>query len=190
MRAKVIKAVGRPADIYSLGALFYYLVSGAYGNPKSLYDSFRKFIEYERKDKTNTVRDYIEHEYGIIQNLRAPKNDEERIEVAPEDRFFSYKQYLDGGGELIDKEVMYIIAPGDDPQQTRQLLHVLGPADHRHLGDGARSDGPVRALRREPLGARRLPAARPAGLTPLVVAPRLTARDLDQALGASRASWP
>jgi serine/threonine protein kinase len=110
VRAKVTKAVGRPADIYSLGALFYYLVSGAYGNPKSLYDSFRKFIEYERKDKSNTVRAYVEHEYGIIQNLRAPKNEEERVEVAPEDRFFSYKQYLDGGGDLIDKEVMYILA--------------------------------------------------------------------------------
>jgi len=110
VRAKVIKAVGRPADIYSLGAMLYYLVSGAYANPKSLYDSFRKFIEYERKDRTNTVRAYIDHEYGIIQNLRAPKNEEERVEVAPEDRFFSYKQYLDGGGDLIDKEVMYIIA--------------------------------------------------------------------------------
>ena len=110
VRAKITKAVGRPADIYSLGALFYYLVSGAYANPKALYDSFRKFIEYERKDKSDTVRAYIEHEYSIIQNLRTPKNDTERVEVAPEDRFFSYKQYLDGGGELIDKEVMYIIA--------------------------------------------------------------------------------
>ena len=110
MRAKITKAVGRPADIYSLGALFYYLVSGAYANPKALYDNFRKFIEYERKDKTDTVRAYIDHEYSIIQNLRAPRNDEERVEVAPEDRFFSYKQYLDGGGELIDKEVMYIVA--------------------------------------------------------------------------------
>ncbi len=110
VRAKITKAVGRPADIYSLGALFYYLVSGAYANPKALYDSFRKFIEYERKDKSDTVRAYIDHEYSIIQNLRAPRNDEERVEVAPDDRFFSYKQYLDGGGELIDKEVMYIIA--------------------------------------------------------------------------------
>jgi serine/threonine protein kinase len=110
VRAKVTKAVGRPADIYSLGALFYYLVSGAYANPKSLYDSFRKFIEYERKDKSNTVRAYVDHEFSIIQNLRTPRNEEERVEVAPEDRFFSYKQYLDGGGELIDKEVMYIIA--------------------------------------------------------------------------------
>ena len=30
--------------------------------------------------------------------------------MAPEDRFFSYKHYLDGNGELIDKEVMFIIA--------------------------------------------------------------------------------
>jgi serine/threonine protein kinase len=110
VRAKITKAVGRAADIYSLGALFYYLVSGAYANPKALYDSFRKFIEYERKDKTDTIRSYIDHEYGIIQSLRAPKSDAERAEVAPEDRFFSYKQYLDGAGELIDKEVMYIIA--------------------------------------------------------------------------------
>jgi serine/threonine protein kinase len=110
VRAKITKAVGRPADIYSLGALFYYLVSGAYANPKALYDNFRKFIEYERQDKSDTVRAYIDHEYSIIQNLRAPRNDEERVEVAPEDRFFSYKQYLDGGGELIEKEVMYIVA--------------------------------------------------------------------------------
>jgi serine/threonine protein kinase len=110
VRAKIIKAVGRPADIYSLGALFYYLVSGAYANPKSLYDSFRKFIEYERSDGTDTIRAYMDHEYGIIQSLRAPRTDAERTEVAPEDRFFSYKQYLDGAGELIDQEVMYLIA--------------------------------------------------------------------------------
>jgi serine/threonine protein kinase len=111
VRGKITKAVGRPADIYSLGALFYYLVSGAYGNPKTLYDSFRKFFEYESKDRSDTLRAYIDHEYGIIQNLRAPKTEEgERAGVAPEDRFFSYKQYLDGTGDLIDKEVMYIIA--------------------------------------------------------------------------------
>jgi serine/threonine protein kinase len=110
VRAKITKAVGRPADIYSLGALFYYLVSGAYANPKSLHDSFRKFIEYESKDKANTVRSYIDHEYSIIQNLRTPRSDADRVEVAPEDRFFSYKQYLDGSGNLIEKEVMYIIA--------------------------------------------------------------------------------
>ena len=43
----------------SLGALIYYLVSGAYANPKTLYDAFRKFIEYERKDETNTIATYI-----------------------------------------------------------------------------------------------------------------------------------
>jgi len=111
VRAKITKAVGRPADIYSLGALFYYLVSGAYANPKSLHDSFRKFIEYESKDKeNNTVRSYIDHEYSIIQNMRAPRSEADRVQVAPEDRFFSYKQYLDGSGNLIDKEVMCIIA--------------------------------------------------------------------------------
>jgi serine/threonine protein kinase len=110
VRAKVTKSVGRPADIYSLGALFYYLVSGAYANPKTLYDAFRKFIEYQRKDETNTVTAYIEHEYGIIQNLRAPKQDEAGVELAPEDRFFSFKHYLDGNGELIDPQVMLVIA--------------------------------------------------------------------------------
>jgi serine/threonine protein kinase len=110
VRAKVIKAVGRPADIYSLGAVLYYLISGAYANPKSLYDAFRKFIEYDGDGPANTVEAYIDHEYGIIGNLRAPKNEEGDVQVAPEDRFFSYKHYLDGNGELIDIEVMRIIA--------------------------------------------------------------------------------
>ncbi len=113
VRAKVTKAVGRPADIYSLGALLYYLASGAWANPKSLYEAFYKFIEYERDDENNTVSAYIEHEYRIIQNLRAPKTENAEaggIELAPEDRFFSYKHYLDGNGELIDPAVMLIVA--------------------------------------------------------------------------------
>ena len=110
VRGKVTKNVGRPADIYSLGALFYYLISGAYANPKNLYDAFRKFIEYERKDESNTVTAYIEHEYRIIQNLRQPKTDDQGMELAPEDRFFSYKHFLDGNGELIEQSVMMIIA--------------------------------------------------------------------------------
>ncbi len=109
VRAKVQKSVGRPADIYSIGALFYYLISGAYANPKTLYDNFHKFIEYERADEANTIRAYLEHEYSVINSLRAPKNDQ-GIEVAPADRFFSYKHYLDGNGELIDANVMMIIA--------------------------------------------------------------------------------
>jgi serine/threonine protein kinase len=110
VRAKVIKSVDRPADIYSLGALFYYLISGAYGNPKSLHDAFHKFIEYERADVENTVDGYLQHEYRVIQSLRAPKTDGERPEMAPADRFFSYKHYLDGNGELIDLAVLRIIA--------------------------------------------------------------------------------
>jgi serine/threonine protein kinase len=110
VRGKVTKSVDRPADIYSLGALFYYLVSGAYANPKSLYDAFRKFIEYEASDEQNTIDAYVEHEYSVIENLRAPKVEDGASKVAPANRFFTYKHYLDGNGELIDKEVLKIIA--------------------------------------------------------------------------------
>jgi serine/threonine protein kinase len=109
VRAKVQKSVGRPADIYSIGALFYYLISGAYANPKTLYDNFHKFIEYERADELNTIQAYLDHEYSVINSLRAPKS-EQGVDVAPADRFFSYKHYLDGNGDLIDRHVMSIIA--------------------------------------------------------------------------------
>jgi serine/threonine protein kinase len=109
VRAKISKSVDRPADIYSLGAMFYYLVSGAYGNPKTLYDAFHKFIEYETNDDENTVESYLAHEYEVINSLRAPKKDGEKPLVAPADRFFSYKHYLDGNGDLIDVQVMRII---------------------------------------------------------------------------------
>jgi len=111
VRGRVVKSVGRPADIYSLGAVFYYLISGAYANPKNLYDALRKFVEYERRDENNSIAAYIEHEYRTIQNLRAPKADGQGApELAPEDRFFSYKHYLDGNGELIDPSIMMIVA--------------------------------------------------------------------------------
>ena len=111
MRGRVVKSVGRPADIYSLGAVFYYLISGAYANPKNLFDAFRKFVEYERKDESNTIAAYVDHEYRTIQNIRAPKAEGQGApELAPEDRFFSYKHYLDGNGELIDPAIMMIIA--------------------------------------------------------------------------------
>jgi serine/threonine protein kinase len=110
VRGRVIKQVGRPADIYSLGALLYYLASGAYANPKSLYDAFRQFIEYERKDANNTVAAYINHEFGRIHNMRAPKAEDGSVDLAPKDRFFSYKHFLDGNGELIDPAIMMVIA--------------------------------------------------------------------------------
>jgi serine/threonine protein kinase len=110
VRAKIVKSVDRPADIYSLGAMFYYLVSGAYGNPKTLYDAFRKFIEYEKDDEQNTVEAYIDHEYEVINSLRAPKKEGAAPVLAPVDRFFSYKHYLDGNGDLIDQQIMRIIA--------------------------------------------------------------------------------
>jgi serine/threonine protein kinase len=109
VRARIQKSVGRPADIYSLGATFYYLISGAYSNPKTLYDAFHKFIEYERADENNTIEAYLRHEYSVINSLRAPKS-QDGAEVAPADRFFSYKQFLDGNGELIDPNIMLIIA--------------------------------------------------------------------------------
>jgi len=111
VRGRVVKSVGRPADIYSLGAVFYYLISGAYANPKNLFDAFRKFVEYERRDENNSIAAYIDHEYRTIQNLRAPKPEGGGApELAPEDRFFSYKHYLDGNGELIDPAILMIIA--------------------------------------------------------------------------------
>ena len=110
VRAKIRKSVGRPADIYSLGAMFYYLVSGAYANPKTLYDAFHKFVEYETPDETNTIDGYLAHEYGIIESLRAPKQEHGATHVAPADKFFTYKHYLDGNGDLIEPHVMKIIA--------------------------------------------------------------------------------
>ena len=110
VRGKIVKSVDRPADIYSLGAVFYYLVSGAYGNPKTLYDAFHKFIEYEKDDEQNTIEAYIEHEYGVINSLRQPKKEGTQTVLAPADRFFSYKHYLDGNGDLIDQQIMRIIA--------------------------------------------------------------------------------
>jgi serine/threonine protein kinase len=108
VRARIQKGVGRPADIYSLGAMLYHLISGAYANPKTLYDAFHKFVEYEKADENNTIESYLMHEYGVINSLRAPKTESQG--VAPADRFFSYKHYLDGNGELIDPNVMLIVA--------------------------------------------------------------------------------
>lgn len=110
VRAKIRKSVGRPADIYSLGAMFYYLASGAYANPKTIYDAFHKFVEYENPDEANTIESYLSHEYSIIESMRTPKQGQGAATVAPADRFFTYKHYLDGNGDLIEPHVMKIIA--------------------------------------------------------------------------------
>ncbi|HUS68889.1 MAG TPA: protein kinase [Kofleriaceae bacterium] len=112
VRGLVVKQVGRPADIYSLGAMFYYLASGAYANPKTLHDAFKRFIEYDRRDDNNNVASYIQHEYSRVQSARTPRPEDGQtgVEVAPGDRFFSYKQFLDGAGELIDPTVMLVVA--------------------------------------------------------------------------------
>jgi hypothetical protein len=46
----------------------------------------------------------------VINSLRAPRKAGEKPVVAPADRFFSYKQYLDGNGDLIDQQIMRIVA--------------------------------------------------------------------------------
>jgi serine/threonine protein kinase len=109
VRAKIVKSVGRPADIYGLGALLYYLTTGAYGNPKSLYDAFHKFIEFDRPGPQNTVAAYLDHEYRTIASL-APRDPEAGTPEQPADPFFSYRHYLDGNGELLDRAVMNIVA--------------------------------------------------------------------------------
>ncbi|MBL0196946.1 MAG: protein kinase [Myxococcales bacterium] len=108
VRARIQKAVGRPADIYSLGAMLYYLISGAYANPKALHDAFRKFVDYEATDAANTIESYIQHEYAQVQSLQSPGLDSSM--VSPANRFFSFKHYLDGNGELIDGNTMLIVA--------------------------------------------------------------------------------
>lgn len=107
VRGRIVKAVGRPADVYSIGALFYYLITGATGNPKALFDSFKRFAEYDKDDDTNTVTAYIEHEYRRIHAIGAPKPGTHDVAFA--DRFFSCKQYLDGNAELIDPQIMLVI---------------------------------------------------------------------------------
>ena len=147
VRARIQKSVGRPADVYSLGATFYYLISGAYANPKTLYDAFHKFIEYERADENNTIEAYLRHEYGVINSLRAPKAQDGGPEVAPADRFFSYKHYLDGNGELVDPNVMLIIAKCMIRNKPDSYCQGPRSRDARHLGSHERSHRPVFALR-------------------------------------------
>jgi serine/threonine protein kinase len=93
VRGAVQKSVGRPADIYSLGALLYYLIGGAQAgsNPKVLYQAFRGFVEYEANDASDTIEAFLQSDYMRMESIRAP-------------------QYLDGNGELIPYPVMRIVA--------------------------------------------------------------------------------
>ena len=55
VRAKIRKSVGRPADIYSLGAMFYYLVERRLREPE---DALRRLPQVHRvraPDETNTI---------------------------------------------------------------------------------------------------------------------------------------
>jgi serine/threonine protein kinase len=156
VRGRVVKSVGRPADIYSLGALFYYLDLRRLRQPEEPVDAFRKFVEYDKRDETNTVAAYIDHEYRTIQNLRAPKVDGQGVELAPEDRFFSYKHYLDGNGELIDPMIMLIIAKAmirnkPDSYCLSWDLRTTGISQMVHDLLVA-----LRPLRRRPVGAHRV----------------------------------
>lgn len=146
VRAHIQKSVGRPADIYALGALFYYLISGAFQNPKKLYDQFHKFIEYDRPSDANTIDAYLRQEYEALGALRSSSET-----ASPVDRLFQYKHLVDGNGETIPIEIMSVIArcmmrnKPDSYCQTHELettgitsvvrdlmtlysLHGLGPA--------------------------------------------------------------
>ena len=162
MRARIQKSVGRPADIYSLGAMFYYLISGAYANPKTLYDAFHKFIEYERADENNTIEAYLAPRVQRHQLAARAEDAGRQPEVAPADRFFCYKHYLDGNGELIDPNVMLIIAKcmiRNKPDSYCQA-HDLDTRGISDVVDGSH----------QPLLALRLPA----GATPTHLVHRTT----------------
>lgn len=151
IRAKVQRAVGRPADIYSLGALFYYLIAGTFGNPKTLYDNFHKFIEYEGLgEEENTIATFLEHEYATIRSLRKDSQGTKSDDMAPADRFFTYKHYMDRAGELVDQEVMTVIARCMIRNKKDSYCQTHGSAAQRALGRG-----PGEVRRRRDAGHRR-----------------------------------
>lgn len=108
VRARVHRSVGRPADLYSLGALFYYLVTGAYGNPKALSDAFERFVAYQGPDLPN-IAAYMRHEWAAVAQARATQGPT-TPNPTPQDRFFTFRHLLDGNGELVDPNVMLVIA--------------------------------------------------------------------------------
>ena len=143
VRAKIQKSVGRPADIYSLGVIFYYLISGAYANPKTLYDAFHKFIEYEHPDENNTIEGYLTHEYSVIESLRraqVTRTGRERraggslllVQALPRRQRRAHRPQRHEDHRQVH-----------DPEQAGQLLPGERRGDPRHPGSGARPRRPV-----------------------------------------------
>ncbi len=104
VRARVQKRVGRPADIYAVGALLYYLMSGASRNPKALNDTFRKFDEYDRPGSTYAIEEYLRSEYDALEAARS------RSDGGGATGVFRYQHFLDANDEPIPFEVMRIVA--------------------------------------------------------------------------------
>lgn len=104
VRARVQKRVGRPADIYAIGALLYYLMSGASRNPKALSDTFRKFDEYDRDGGGHTIESYLRGEYEALEAARSKSDNGGATGV------FRYQHFLDASDEPIPFEVMRIVA--------------------------------------------------------------------------------
>jgi serine/threonine protein kinase len=103
VRANVQKRVGRPADVYAIGALLYYLASGASRNPKTLNDSFRKFDEYDRPGSDNEIEHYLRGEYEALDDARG------KVASKGESALFRHRHFLDGNDEPIPFDVMRII---------------------------------------------------------------------------------
>jgi serine/threonine protein kinase len=103
VRGNVQKRVGRPADIYAIGALLYYLMSGACRNPKALNDTFRKFDEYQSLGSDSAIEDYLKSEYEALQAARG------KTQRGPREGF-RYQHFVDANEEPIPFDVMRIIA--------------------------------------------------------------------------------
>jgi serine/threonine protein kinase len=104
VRANVQKRVGRPADIYAIGALLYYLMSGAARNPKTLNDELRKFDEYDRPGAENEIETYLRSEYEALESARS------KADTGATAELLRYQHLLDGKDTPIPFEVMRVVA--------------------------------------------------------------------------------